>query len=350
MPANTFGEVLRLTTFGESHGVALGGILDGVPAGLKILPSEIQAELDLRRPGFSPVTSARREADQVEILAGIFANRTTGTPIAFLVRNQNTRSSDYAKLKKIFRPGHADFTYEQKFGYRDFRGGGRSSGRETVARVIAGAIASKLLGKIKVYAFAEEIAGIQAQKFQPKAIYLNPVRAADPSAAEKMTAQILAAQKRGDSVGGVIGVKVQPVPVGLGEPVFDKIEAVISHALLSIGAVKGIEFGEGFLSALATGKSFNDEFQSLTQKKTNHGGGALGGITDGSELKLRLAVKPTASITSEQNTIDQQGKPRKIKISGRHDPCLVPRIVPVVAAMTKFVLADFVLRKRLSRF
>lgn len=348
---NTFGRILRLTTFGESHGVALGGVLDGVPAGIKITVAEIQQELDLRRPGFSQVTSARRELDQVEILSGVFQKRTIGTPIAFLVRNKNAASQDYVKLKNLFRPGHADFVYEQKFGLRDYRGGGRSSGRETVARVAAAAIAAKIFApqKIKVYAFAEEIAGIKAQRFQPKFIYQNPVRAADPSAVAAMTAKILAAKAQGDSVGGVIGIRVQNVPVGLGEPVFDKVEAILGQALLSIGAVKGVEFGAGFLSSQAIGQTFNDEFLSLKQKKTNFAGGILGGITDGSEIIIRLAIKPTASISKMQNMINHKGQPRKIKILGRHDPCLVPRIVPVAAAMVKLVLADFVLRQRLNK-
>jgi chorismate synthase len=348
MSNNTFGNIFRVTTFGESHGPALGCVIDGMPAGIKISQLEIQRELNRRRPGFTKISTSRREADHVEILSGIFQNKTTGAPIALLIHNTNTKSSDYTKFKNLFRPGHADFTWFKKFGFRDFRGGGRSSGRETAARVAAGAVAQKILSqkKIKVIAFTEEIANIRAEKFNLKIIEKNSVRAPDSSAAKKMEAEILAASKVGDSVGGIIGLQIKGAPAGLGEPVFDKLDALLSHALLSIGAVKAIEFGAGFALARMRGSEANDEFISFDQKRTNHAGGILGGISDGSEIYLRLAVKPTASIALPQKTIDVNGHVQKIKISGRHDPCIVPRLVPVAEAMVRIVLADLILRNK----
>lgn len=351
MSGNTFGNALKITTFGESHGVALGCVIDGAPAGIKISVQEIQKELDRRKPGQSKVTTARQEGDRVEILSGIFEGKTLGTPIALLIRNENQRSGDYAKLKNIFRPGHADFTWEKKFGLRDFRGGGRSSGRETVARVAAAVVARKIIDseKIKIIAFAREIAGIAAQKFDAKVIEKNSVRAADLAAAQKMEAAIIAAKKAGDSVGGVIELRIQNVPAGLGNPVFDKISARLGAALLSIGGVKAIEFGVGFAVAKLRGSEMNDEFISLKKKKTNRGGGIAGGITDGSEIVLRIAVRPTASIALLQKTVDSRGKAQKIQIAGRHDPCLVPRIIPVAEAMVALTLADLLLARRLDR-
>ncbi|MFH0776004.1 MAG: chorismate synthase [Patescibacteria group bacterium] len=351
MSGNIFGNVLKVATFGESHGAALGCILDGVPAGIKISVQEIQKELNKRRPGQSKVTTSRQETDQVEILSGIFEGLTLGTPIALLIRNQDQKSADYNRLKKVFRPGHADLTWQQKFGLRDFRGGGRSSGRETVARVAASAIAKAILNskKIKITAFAKEIAGIVGQKFDAKVIEKNPVRAADLTAARKMEAAILAAQRAGDSVGGLIEVRIQNCPAGLGEPVFDKLSARLGAALLSIGGVKGIEFGVGFGAAKLRGSEMNDQPISLSRKKTNRVGGISGGISDGSEIILRIAIRPTASIALPQKTIDHRGKTQKIQIAGRHDPCLVPRIVPVAEAMVALTLADLLLARRCNR-
>lgn len=351
MSGNTFGNVLKITTFGESHGVALGCVLDGVPAGINISAKEIQAELDRRRPGQSKVTTSRVEKDRVEVLSGIFEGKTLGTPIALLIRNENQKSSDYKKLKNIFRPGHADFSWEKKFGIRDFRGGGRSSGRETVARVAAGVLARKILDskKIKIIAFAKEIAGIVGEKFDAKAIEKNTVRSADSVAAKKMEAAILDAKKVGDSVGGVIEIRIQNVPAGLGNPVFDKISARLGAALFSIGGVKAVEFGVGFAAAKLRGSEMNDEFTSLKSKKTNRGGGISGGISDGSEIVIRIAIRPTASISISQKTVDIRGKTQKIKIVGRHDPCLVPRIIPVAEAMVALTIADFLLASRLDR-
>ena len=351
MAGNTFGNVLKTTTFGESHGAALGCVVDGVPAGIKISEREIQRELDRRRPGQSKVTTTRKEKDKVEILSGVFEGLSVGTPIALLIRNSDARSKDYSKIKNIFRPGHADFAWQQKFGMRDFRGGGRSSGRETVARVAAGALARKILDskKIKITAFAKEIAGVVGEKFNPNVIEKNPVRAADSTAAKEMEAAILAAKKAGDSVGGVIEIRIKNVPAGLGEPVFEKAEARLGSALLSIGGVKAVEFGTGFDVARLCGSEMNDEPTSLKSKRTNHSGGISGGITDGDEVLIRIAVRPTASISLEQKTIDSRGKARKIKISGRHDPCLVPRIVPVAEAMVALTLADLLLDSRLDK-
>ncbi|MCF7836189.1 chorismate synthase [Candidatus Gracilibacteria bacterium] len=345
MAGNIFGSVLKITTFGESHGAALGCVLDGVPAGIEISAKEIQVDLDRRRPGQSKVTTSRKEGDRVEILSGVFEGKTLGTPIALLIRNENQKSGDYSKIKNIFRPGHADFTWEKKFGIRDFRGGGRSSGRETVARVAAAALAKKILVKkrIQVLAHAESIGCVEAEAFDPKNIQKNSVRCADSSAAKEMEKVILEAQKRGDSVGGIIGIIVRNVPAGLGEPVFDKTEALLARALMSIGGVKGIEFGVGFAATKLFGSEMNDELISLCKKKTNRAGGIAGGITDGDEILIRLAVKPTASISISQNTVDSKGKAKKIQISGRHDPCLVPRIIPVAEAMVQLVLADLLL-------
>jgi len=340
MAGNTFGNVLKITTFGESHGVALGCVVDGVPSGIRISQKEIQRELDRRRPGQSKITSPRNEKDLVEILSGIFEGKTLGTPIALLIRNKDQRSADYSKIKNVFRPGHADFSWEKKFGLRDFRGGGRSSGRETVARVAAGAIARKILAtkKIKIFAFAQEIAGISAEKFDSRIIEKNSVRSADSIAAKKMETAILTAKKIGDSVGGVIEIRIQNVPAGLGDPVFDKISARLGLALLSIGGVKAVEFGAGFELAKLRGSEMN-----------LLGGGIAGGITDGSEIIIRVAVRPTASISLLQKAVDSRGKIRKIKITGRHDPCLVPRIVPVAEAMVALVFADSLLASRLDR-
>jgi len=351
MPANTFGSAFRVTTFGESHGVALGCVIDGCPAGLKIDVKDIQKELDRRRPGQSKVTTPRNETDRVQILSGIFKGKTTGAPIALAVFNEHQRSKDYSKLKDVFRPGHADYTWLTKFGLRDYRGGGRSSGRETLCRVAAGAVAQKLLDKekIKVTAFAEEIAGIRGNKIQLSAIEKNLVRAADPAAAKEMEAAIIAAAKAGDSVGGVIRVLARGVPAGLGEPVFDKATALIGHALLSIGTVKGIEFGDGFALAGVRGSESNDAFVGLGTKATNRHGGIAGGITDGAEISVRVAIKPTASIGAEQDTVNIRGKKQKITITGRHDPCIVSRAVPVVEAMMRLALADMLLLARMNR-
>ncbi|MDI6778768.1 MAG: chorismate synthase [Bacteroidota bacterium] len=352
MPANTFGEKFRVTTFGESHGVAVGVVIDGVPPKLKISVDEIQKELDKRKPGQSKITTARTEDDKVEILSGIFEGKTTGTPICLIVRNKDQRSEDYEDLKDILRPGHASFTYLAKYGIYDYRGGGRASGRETIGRVAAGAIAKKILSKqkIEIIGYTKAIAEIQAQKIDYTQIEKNPVRCPDSIAAKKMEKRILEIMKAGDSVGGIVEVVIRGCPAGLGEPVFDKLDAALAKAMMSIPAVKGFEIGSGFKSARMHGSEHNDEFYfdnktSKIRTRTNFAGGVLGGISTGEDIVFRIAVKPTSSISIYQNTLDIAGNKRNIKLKGRHDPCICPRIVPVAEAMAAIVLVDFIILK-----
>ncbi|MFH1586475.1 MAG: chorismate synthase [Candidatus Diapherotrites archaeon] len=351
MSGSSLGKMFKIVTFGESHGKAIGVVIDGVKAGLKISESDIQKELDRRRPGQSRVSTQRREKDKVEILSGIFKGKTLGTPICLLIRNRDVKSKDYEKLKNIFRPGHAGYTYLKKFGIRDYRGGGRASGRETAARVAAGAVAKKILGKskIKIIGHAIEIAGIKARKFNVKDIEKNPVRCADKKAAKKMEQKILSAQKRGDSVGGIVEIIAKGVPVGLGEPVFGKLDAELAGALMGIPAVKGVEIGAGFEAANMNGSQDNDQIRGIKGKAkflSNNAGGILGGISTGQDIIVRIAVKPTPSISLKQKTIDENGKNRKIRVLGRHDPCIVPRVVPVAEAMIALVLADALERQK----
>jgi len=318
---NTFGRSFRITTFGESHGPAIGVVIDGCPAGLPLSVSDIQPLLDRRRPGTSPITSARAEPDQVEILSGVFEGKTTGMPVALLVRNTDARSSDYETLREVYRPGHADFTYQEKYGIRDHRGGGRSSGRETVGRVAAGAVAAKFLARsgIEISAKVEEVHGVS-----------------DPGAMEE---EIRKAKQSGDSVGGIIRISATGVPPGLGDPVFGKLDAQIAGAMMGIGAVKGVEIGDGFASARLKGSEHNDPMDG-TGFLSNHAGGILGGISNGNEIVVRIAVKPTASIALPQKTRSVSGDEQKISIKGRHDPCIVPRLMPVAEAMLALVLFD----------
>lgn len=352
MSGSSFGEIFRVSTFGESHGAALGAVIDGVPAGLPLDMEFIQHELDRRRPGQSALATARCEGDQVEILSGVLDGIATGTPIALLIRNTNQHSKDYSALAEIFRPGHADYTYQAKYGIRDVRGGGRSSGRETAARVAAGAIAKLLLQRkgVKITAWSQEIAGIAAKTFDAAEIEKNPARCPDPAAAEKMTAAVAAAAAEKESTGGVVCCKISGVPAGWGEPVFDKLDAVLAHAMLSLGAVKGIEFGNGFACAALRGSENNDQLRpGNIPFVTNRAGGILGGISNGDEIFFRLAVKPTPSIARTQQTVDLQGNARDLNITGRHDPCIAPRIVPVVEAMAALVLADMMLRQQAGK-
>jgi len=353
MTGNSLGRMFKIVTFGESHGKAIGVVIDGVKAGMKISTRDIQKDLDRRRPGQSKITTSRREKDSVEILSGVFKGKTLGTPICLLIRNKDVRSKDYEKIKNIFRPGHAGYSYLKKFGLRDYRGGGRASGRETAARVAAGAVAKKLLKKnrIKVIAHAIEVAGVKAKKFDAKVIEKNPVRCADKSAANKMVKKIETAQKKGDSVGGIVEIVVKGVPAGLGEPVFDKLDAEIAEALMSIPAIKGVEIGAGFEVAKMKGSEDNDQMKSAKGKikfLSNNAGGILGGISTGQDIVARIAVKPTASISLEQKTIDDKKRNKKIRIKGRHDPCIVPRVVPVAEAMTALVIVD-ALKKQKTR-
>ena len=349
-----FGEIFRLTTWGESHGPALGVVVEGCPAGLPLAVEEIQHELDRRRVGQSKVTTPRGETDRAEILSGVFEGVATGAPISLVTYNKDADSSKYEPLRDVFRPGHADYTYWAKYGHRDHRGGGRSSARETWGRVAAGAIAKKILATVgcEIYAFSREIGGIEAQTFDRDQIEQNIVRTSDPVAAEQMVAAILAAKEEKNSLGGVVEVHAVGVPVGLGEPTFDKLDALIGQAMLSIPATKGVEIGSGFAAARSTGYDNNDGFTSedgRIRTRTNRAGGTLGGISSGEEIVVRVAIKPTSSIARPQETVDTDGVPRTIMVEGRHDPSVVPRAVPVVEAMLANVLADLLLRNRAAR-
>ena len=350
MSGNTFGHLFRVTTFGESHGPGLGVIIDGVPAGLRLDPEQIQHDLDRRRPGQSKVSTMRKEADEVEILSGVMDGVTTGTALAMLIRNTDQRSRDYGNLATCFRPGHADYGYFKKYGLRDYRGGGRSSGRETAMRVAAGSVAKQLLAHygVTIQAYTLRLGGVDAAKVDLAAVESNIVRSADPDAAEAMIAAIRAAQAEMDSVGGIIECRADGVPAGLGEPVFDKLDALIAHAVLSIGGIKGIEFGSGFAAADLRGSVNNDPI-TPDGFTSNHAGGIIGGISNGNTIFFRAAMKPTSSIAKEQKTIDEAGNAVTISVHGRHDPCLVPRAVPVVVAMTALVLIDALLQNRCAR-
>ena len=362
MAGNTFGTIFRVTTFGESHGSALGVTIDGCPAGFALGEHVIQKELDRRRPGahetkpgdshLNPAGTSRKEADACEILSGVFEGKTTGTPIAILIRNTSQRSGDYGDIATKFRPGHADYTFQEKYGIRDYRGGGRSSGRETVGRVAAGAVAKAILATkgISITAWTKEAAGIECGSFSAAAIEQNQMRACDNAAADKMLARIVELKEKGDSAGGIVSCRITGCPAGLGEPVFDKLDAELAHAMLSIGAVKGIEFGAGFESARMTGSEWNDAMRidPSTGKPgfvTNHAGGVLGGISSGADIDFSVAVKPVPSISLGQKTIDIEGSECDISVHGRHDVCLCPRIVPVVESMAALVVLDLYLRQ-----
>ncbi len=342
-----FGKLLTITTFGESHGPAVGVVLDGCPPGVPLDAAAVQRDLDRRRPGQSAVTTQRREPDQVEVLSGVFEGVTTGAPVALVVRSVDARPEDYADLKEILRPGHADYTYWRKYGVRDYRGSGRSSGRETVGRVAAGAVARRILEGVgaRVQAYTIQVGGIVARRRDLSRAEENPVRCPDPDAAAEMERAILAAREAGDSLGGVVEILATGVPAGLGDPVLDKLDATLAHGIMSIGAVKGFEVGEGFAAARLRGSEMNDRM-TAEGFVTNHAGGILGGISTGEPIVLRLAVKPPSSIAIPQRTVDRAGVEREVAVKGRHDPCLCPRVVPVAEAMTCLVLADALLRQR----
>ncbi len=347
---SVFGRFFRVSTFGESHGPAVGVIVDGVPPGLDLPLEVVQTELDKRKPGSSRYVSQRLESDTVEILSGVANGKTMGSPIAMLVRNTGQRSKDYAAIADLFRPGHADYTYFRKYGIAPQPGGGRSSGRETVGRVAAGAIAKVILDKIGLHvtAYTVRIGNVVAANVDTGFALTNPLRCADPDVAEAMEAEVNKTVSDGDSIGGVIEVLAQGVPPGLGDPVFDKLDALLAAALLSIGGVKGIEFGDGFHSAGLRGSQHNDEMTSVGFL-SNHAGGILGGISTGQDLVMKLAIKPTASISISQKTLDLSGQERLISVKGRHDPCLCPRIAPVAEAMTAITLVDAWLADRAHR-
>ncbi len=347
MPGNSFGQVFRITTWGESHGPALGVVIDGCPPRIPLREEDIQVELDRRRPGKSLVESPRKEPDRVEILSGVFEGLTTGCPISLIIYNKDARPGAYDHLKDVFRPGHGDITYYRKYGHRDHRGGGRSSGRETAARVAAGAVAQKILdlSGIKVIAYTLALGGVRARRKDLSFIYQNPLFCPDPEALPAMEARVAEVRAQGDSIGGVVEIIAQGVPAGLGEPVFDKLDAELARALMSIGAIKGVEIGSGFAAAEMLGSEHNDP---ITPEgfRSNHAGGILAGISNGDEIICRVAVKPIPSIAQEQDTIDVHGTPRKITVGGRHDASAIPRIVPVCQAMVRLVLADHLLRQR----
>jgi len=356
MAGNSFGQLFRITTAGESHGPANIVIIDGMPSGIKLSEKDIQPDLDRRKPGQSKITTQRKEADTAEILSGVFDGKTTGTSIAILIRNKDQRTSDYKDIKNKYRPGHADYTFDAKYGFRDYRGGGRSSARETVVRVAAGAVAKKLLSlqKIKITGYVKQVGNVLAtiknpEKVTPKQVESNIVRCPDKLASEKMIKLIEKVRREKDSIGGIAEIVAVNVPAGLGEPVFDKLRANLGKALLSLPAVMGVEFGVGFEVGTSRGSENNDLFikESKTVKtKTNRHGGMLGGISTGMPIIIRCAVKPTSSLPQEQETITQNGKATTIITKGRHDPCLLPRFIPMAEAMVAITLADFYLRQK----
>ena len=345
MGGSTFGNNFKITTWGESHGEALGVVIDGCPAGLSLTAEDIMPFMNRRRPGQSGYTTPRNESDSVKILSGVFEGKTTGTPISIAVFNENQHSHDYSAIKDVYRPGHADFGFDAKYGFRDYRGGGRSSGRETIGRVAAGAVASKILSElgITVHAYAEEIGGVKALKLNFEEETKNPFFMPDLYAADAAAKVADEAIKNQDSLGGVICCRVTGMPAGIGEPVFDKLDANLSKAVMSVGAVKGVEIGDGFKVSAMRGSENNDEFVSAggsVSKATNHSGGILGGMSDGSEIILRAAVKPTPSIASTQKTVNSDGENVEINIKGRHDPLVVPRAVVVVESMVAITVLD----------
>ncbi|MBW2545445.1 MAG: chorismate synthase [Deltaproteobacteria bacterium] len=347
MSGNTTGTIFKVTTWGESHGKAIGVVVDGCPPGIPLNEPDIQEKLNRRRPGLDTLSSPRKEEDKVEILSGTFEGKTTGTPISMIIKNRDVKSADYDQIKDIFRPGHGDITYSKKYGIRDYRGGGRASGRETAARVAAGAIAGKVIARegIEIIAYTRGLGGIAAEQITLEDIDRNSILCPDMEAVEKMGNALEEARKSGDSLGGIVEILVRGCPPGLGEPVFDKIDADLAKALMSIGAVKGVEIGAGFEAAKMSGSKCNDP---ITPEgfATNNAGGILSGITNGDEIIIRVACKPISSIEKEQQTIDIHGKPATISIKGRHDVCVIPRIIPVCEAMVGIVLADHLLKQR----
>lgn len=356
MAGSVLGKNFQISTFGESHGPALGVIIDGCPAGIKLTSEDIQKDLDKRKPGTSEFTTARKEGDKVEILSGVLGGMTTGTPISLLVRNKDQRSTDYSHLENIYRPGHADFTYDAKYGFRDIRGGGRSSGRETVTRVAAGTVAKKILDQlgISILTYTKSIGSVQINYdlFDKDFIQKNPFSMPNPEAAQKAAELILQAKKDEDSIGGVVECVVSGMPTGIGDPVFERLDAVLAKAVMSIGATKGFEVGSGFKTATMKGSEHNDSWHydenCQIRKHTNYAGGILGGISDGSDIVLRTAFKPTPSISQTQDTITKDGKNTQVAIHGRHDPIIVPRAVIVVESMVAITLVDYVFSRIFS--
>ena len=350
MSGNKFGSLFQLTTFGESHGDAIGGIIDGCPSGIELDMKAIQLDLDRRKPGQSAIVTQRKEPDEVKFLSGIFQGKTTGVPIGFAIFNTNQKSRDYDHIKDQYRPSHADKVYDEKYGFRDYRGGGRSSARETASRVVAGAIAKQFLSDVKFTAYVSSVGEINLDKPYQELdfdyIEKNPVRCADPEKAAEMENYIKQIRKEGDTVGGIITCVIQNVPVGLGEPVFDKLHAELGKAMLSINAVKGFEYGSGFEGSKNKGSDHNDLYNSDGTTKTNRSGGIQGGISNGMDIYFNVAFKPVATIMQSQKTINNKGEAVNMRGKGRHDPCVVPRAVPIIEAMAALVLADFTLLNR----
>lgn len=358
MAGNVFGNLFRLTTFGESHGKGLGGVIDGCPAGLTLDFDFIQNELDRRKPGQSKIVTQRKEGDKVEFFSGVFEGQTTGTPIGFVIVNDNQKSHDYDHIKDKFRPSHADYTFQEKFGVRDYRGGGRSSARETASRVVAGAIAKLALKEkgINIQAFVSQVGAIKLQKdytaFNFSEIEKNIVRCPDPELANKMIEHIMDIRKQGDTIGGVVGCVIKGTPVGLGEPVFDKLHAELGKAMLSINAVKGFEYGSGFAGVELKGSQHNDAFvleNGEVSTSSNLSGGIQGGISNGEDIYFKVAFKPVATIMQDQDSIDKEGKKVVVSGKGRHDPCVVPRAVPIVEAMAALVILDYLMLSKTSK-
>ena len=353
MAGNSIGTLFRLTTFGESHGVAIGGVIDGCPAGVKLDIEKIQQDLDRRRPGQSAIVTQRKEPDTVEFLSGIFEGQSTGTPIGFVIKNANQKSKDYSHIKDTYRPSHADYTYDEKYGVRDYRGGGRSSARETACRVVAGSIAKQLLNSLQFNAYVSTVGHIELnKKYQEldfSEVEKNPVRCPDPAKAKEMETYIKEIRSSGDTVGGIVDCVIQNVPKGLGEPVFDKLHAELGKAMLSINAVKGFEYGSGFAGTTMKGSEHNDQFNQDGSTKTNLSGGIQGGISNGMDIYFRVAFKPVATLMQKQQTINSKGEQVYMQGKGRHDPCVVPRAVPIVEAMAAIVMADYFLQNKSSK-
>lgn len=350
MAGNQFGKCFTLTTFGESHGAAIGGVIDGCPAGIQLDLEKIQVELNRRKPGQSAIVTQRKEPDEVTIYSGLFEGKTTGTPIGFAIHNANQKSKDYSHIKDSYRPSHADYVYDQKYGFRDYRGGGRSSARETASRVVGGAIAKQFLSKLSFNAYVSAVGPIQIETpytdLDFGLIESNPVRCPDPAKAKEMEAYIRQIRKEGDTVGGVISCVIQNVPVGLGEPAFDKLHAELGKAMLSINAVKGFEYGSGFQGATWRGSEHNDLFNPDGTTVSNRSGGIQGGISNGMDIYFNVAFKPVATVMQDQETINNKGEQIVMQGKGRHDPCVVPRAVPIVEAMAALVIADYELIRR----
>ena len=351
MAGNSFGKIFQLVTFGESHGAAIGGIIDGVPAGLEIQIDKIQEQLSRRRPGQSRLTTSRNEADAVQFLSGLFEGKTLGTPIGFTVANKDSRSSDYSSLKEVYRPSHADYVYDVKYGIRDHRGGGRSSARETVSRVVAGSVAEQILPGVSVVAYVSQVGDIVLDQLitdvDRATVDENSIRCPDMKKAAEMTELVERLKEEGDSVGGRITCLIQGVPAGWGEPVFDKLHADLAKAMMSINAVKGFEIGSGFRSASMKGSEHNDAFTKQFNTTTNYSGGVQGGISNGQPIWFNVAFKPVATIKKAQKTVDSSGSQVILEASGRHDPCVVPRAIPIVESMAALVLADHYLRNKM---